>query len=305
MMRRNVLAVVAVALLSLSGELRARTEFFRLDDLKPGMKGIGRTVFQGTTPEEFQVEILGVMRGVGPGTNAVLARFSGGPLERTGVFEGMSGTPVFIDGKLLGAVAFVEQSPWAREVGAAVNLEARGTSGPSLMFETGSHSLWLMPLFARAVPRPLANSLYYAIYRRLPNDTDFSVFKKHGFDGFNFAFIGDVSHYHTPLDNLRDLDAGSLQSQGDHALGQLGNDPTIGLRLAGRGHGLAYALDAPFGIGERDLLLAERGGRQHHMGEPRRVIHEQVLHHQQIELPELAGDVSQESRVRRIVAAEP
>ncbi len=120
---------------------------------------------------------------------------------------------------LLGAVAFVEQSPWAREVGAAVNLEARGTSGPSLMFETGSHSLWLMPLFARAVPRPLANSLYYAIYRRLPNDTDFSVFKKHGFDGFNFAFIGDVSHYHTPLDNLRDLDPGSLQSQGEHALG--------------------------------------------------------------------------------------
>ncbi len=106
MMRRNVLAVAAVTLLSLSGSLWARTEFFRLDDLKPGMKGVGRTVFQGTTPEEFQVEILGLMRGVGPGTNAVLARFSGGPLERTGVFEGMSGTPVFIDGKLLGAVAF-------------------------------------------------------------------------------------------------------------------------------------------------------------------------------------------------------
>jgi hypothetical protein len=120
---------------------------------------------------------------------------------------------------LLGAVAFVEQSSWAREVGAAVNLEARGTSGPSLMFETGSHSLWLMPLFARAVPRPFANSLYYAIYRRLPNDTDFSVFKQHGFDGFNFAFVGDVSHYHTPLDNLQNLDLGSLQSQGDHALG--------------------------------------------------------------------------------------
>ncbi len=120
---------------------------------------------------------------------------------------------------LLGAVAFVAESPWAREVGAAVNLEARGTSGPSLMFETGRHSLWLMPLFARAVPRPLANSLSYAIYRRLPNDTDFSIFRKHGFDGFNFAFIGSVSHYHTPLDNLRNLDPGSLQSQGDHALG--------------------------------------------------------------------------------------
>jgi hypothetical protein len=120
---------------------------------------------------------------------------------------------------LLGAVAFVEQNPWAREVGAAVNLEARGTSGPSLMFETGSHSLWLMPLFGRAVPRPLANSLYYAVYRRLPNDTDFSVFKQHGIDGFNFAFIDGVSRYHTPLDNLHYLDARSLQSQGEHALG--------------------------------------------------------------------------------------
>jgi hypothetical protein len=106
MMRRNILAVAAVALLSLSSELWSRTEFFRLDDLRPGMKGKGRTVFQGTTPEEFQVEILGLMRGIGPGTSAVLARFSGGPLAGTGVFEGMSGTPVFIDGKLLGAVAF-------------------------------------------------------------------------------------------------------------------------------------------------------------------------------------------------------
>jgi hypothetical protein len=120
---------------------------------------------------------------------------------------------------LLGAVAFVEQNPWAREVGAAVNLEARGTSGPSLMFETGSHSLWLMPLFARAVQRPLANSLYYAVYRRLPNNTDFSVFKKHGFQGFNFAFIGGVTHYHTLLDNLSHLSRRSLQSQGQAALG--------------------------------------------------------------------------------------
>lgn len=106
MMRRNSLAMTVFALLSLSSQLWGRTEFFRLDDLKPGMKGVGRTVFQGTTPEEFQVEILGLMRGIGPGTNAVLARFSGGPLAGTGVFEGMSGSPVFIDGKLLGAVAF-------------------------------------------------------------------------------------------------------------------------------------------------------------------------------------------------------
>lgn len=119
---------------------------------------------------------------------------------------------------LLGAVGFADEHPWARQVGAAVNLDARGTSGPSLMFETGSHTRWLMPLLARGVRRPLANSLFYAMYRRLPNDTDFSVFKRHGLDGLNFAFIGGVARYHTPLDDLAHLDPRSLQSQGEHAL---------------------------------------------------------------------------------------
>jgi hypothetical protein len=84
----------------------AKTEFFKIEDLQPGMKGIGKTCYQGTKPEEFQVEILGVLRGVNPGANAVLAKFSGGLLDKVGIFEGMSGSPVFIDGKLLGAVAF-------------------------------------------------------------------------------------------------------------------------------------------------------------------------------------------------------
>ena len=87
--------------------------FFRLEDLQPGMKGIGKTCYQGSKPEEFQVEILGVMRGISPGADAVLARFSGGSLDQTGVFEGMSGSPVFIDGKLLGAVAF--SYPFSKE----------------------------------------------------------------------------------------------------------------------------------------------------------------------------------------------
>jgi hypothetical protein len=70
------------------------------------MRGIGWTCFQGSKPEQFQVEILGVMRGINPGASAVLARFSGPNLEKTGIFEGMSGSPVYIDGKLLGAVAY-------------------------------------------------------------------------------------------------------------------------------------------------------------------------------------------------------
>jgi hypothetical protein len=131
---------------------------------------------------------------------------------------------LFDDGEevdLLGAHAFVEHHPWAATVTAAVNLDARGSSGPSLMFETGSANRWLMRLYARAVAQPLANSVYYAVYKLLPNDTDFSVFKAAGFQGFNFAFIGDVAHYHTPLDDIAHADSGSLQQQGDNALSTL------------------------------------------------------------------------------------
>jgi len=122
---------------------------------------------------------------------------------------------------LLGAQAFVQHHRWAATVTAAVNLDARGTSGPSLMFETGSANRWLMSLYAKAVARPLANSVYYAVYKRLPNDTDFTIFKAAGYQGFNFAFIGDVAHYHTPLDNWQHADAGSMQYQGDNALSTL------------------------------------------------------------------------------------
>ena len=122
---------------------------------------------------------------------------------------------------LLGAYAFVRHDPWAAGVSAAVNLDARGSSGPSLMFETGSDNRWLMNLYAGAIRRPLTNSMYYAIYKLLPNDTDFTVYKAAGFQGYNFAFIGDVAHYHTPLDNAAHADASSLQHQGDNALATL------------------------------------------------------------------------------------
>ncbi len=111
--RCRLLAASIVALLSVSPLLWSRTDFFPVDELRPGMKGIGKTCYRGSEPEEFQVEILGVMRGISPGASAVLAKFSGGPLEQTGVFEGMSGSPVFINGKLLGAVAF--SFPFAKE----------------------------------------------------------------------------------------------------------------------------------------------------------------------------------------------
>ncbi len=99
------LAVMVFNLLAPCGAW-SKVEFFNLEDLRPGMRGIGKTCWQGTRPEEFQVEILGVLHGVTPGASVVLARLSGGMIDKTGVFEGMSGSPVFIDGKLLGAVAY-------------------------------------------------------------------------------------------------------------------------------------------------------------------------------------------------------
>ena len=81
-------------------------KFFPISEIRSGMKGTGRTVFQGTAIEDFQVEILGVLKNYGPKQDMILARLSGGPLEKTGVIQGMSGSPVYIDGRLVGAVAF-------------------------------------------------------------------------------------------------------------------------------------------------------------------------------------------------------
>lgn len=97
----------------LAAGLCAQTAFFPLRDLKPGMTGVGKTVFTGDRVEEFRVEILGVLENVGPKQSLILARLSGGPLERTSVLQGMSGSPVYIDGKLVGAVAMA--FPWAKE----------------------------------------------------------------------------------------------------------------------------------------------------------------------------------------------
>ena len=96
---------VVTASLALSSYAQS-PEFFQVDDLREGMKGVGRTVFQGMTIEEFDVEILGVLKNSSPRQDMVLARISGGPLAHTGILQGMSGSPIYIDGKLLGALAF-------------------------------------------------------------------------------------------------------------------------------------------------------------------------------------------------------
>ncbi|HEX2271864.1 MAG TPA: M28 family peptidase, partial [Pyrinomonadaceae bacterium] len=114
--------------------------------------------------------------------------------------------------------AFVNQHPWSKDVGLVLNFEARGVTGPSIMFETSEGNGWLMRQAAQAAPGLVASSFSYDVYKLLPNDTDLTVFKQAGFAGFNFAFIDGSQHYHAPTDDLAHLDQRSLQQHGSNAL---------------------------------------------------------------------------------------
>jgi hypothetical protein len=94
-----------IVFLIVASKLFAQTPIFPLREIRAGQRGIGKTVFFGNKIEEFQVEILGVLENLGPKQSVILARLSGGPLAKTGVMQGMSGSPVYIDGRLVGAVA--------------------------------------------------------------------------------------------------------------------------------------------------------------------------------------------------------
>src|SRR6058998_1643912 len=103
---RVFITTVAVAALGLA-RLPASTPLMSIDEIKPGMVGIGRTVFEGSDLEDFKVHVLGVLKNVtAPQRNLILARLEGGPLAETGVIAGMSGSPVYIDGRLAGAVSY-------------------------------------------------------------------------------------------------------------------------------------------------------------------------------------------------------
>ena len=119
---------------------------------------------------------------------------------------------------LLGARAFLAEHPWAKEVEVALNFEARGNGGPAIMFETSPQNGALIRALAKATSHPLANSLSYEIYKRLPNSTDMTVFKAAGLPGMNFAHINGQTHYHSQLDNLENVDARTLQHHGSYAL---------------------------------------------------------------------------------------
>ncbi|MDX2595852.1 M20/M25/M40 family metallo-hydrolase [Streptomyces sp. WI03-4A] len=138
-----------------------------------------------------------------------------GPAPRNDV------TFLFTDGEELGKVGAQQYtaSGAAGDPGKTVvlNLESRGTSGRTLMFETGDHNGALVPALDGHVP--VTTSLAHEVYRRLPNYTDFTVFRDAGFTGMNFANVGTSANYDTPQDNLANSSRASLQDLGDTVLG--------------------------------------------------------------------------------------
>ncbi len=122
---------------------------------------------------------------------------------------------------LNGASLFVNEHPWAKDVGVALNFEARGSSGPSNMIvETNGGNKNLIKEFAAAeLKYPVATSLMYSIYKMLPNDTDSTVLRENGdIDGFFFAFIDDHWNYHTQNDTWQNLNLKTLEHQGRYLL---------------------------------------------------------------------------------------
>src|SRR3954467_11063631 len=106
-MHTRLLTVLCALLLLVSAGLPAQSRTFPGDEWRPGMVGVGRTVCEGDKLEEFKVTVLGVLRNsIGPRRDLILARLEGGPLAKTGVIAGMSGSPVYIDGRLVGAVSY-------------------------------------------------------------------------------------------------------------------------------------------------------------------------------------------------------
>jgi hypothetical protein len=136
------IAALVILFIGVLGTAQAATLIMPVDQVKPGMKGVGKSVFKGGQIEEFGAEILGVIENTRPKRSVILARLSGAGLESTGIIQGMSGSPVYIDGKLIGAVAY--SFPYAKEaiagitpIGEMMAISETGTPSPEKTVPAG------------------------------------------------------------------------------------------------------------------------------------------------------------------------
>jgi hypothetical protein len=183
---------------------------------------------------------------------------------------------------LSGARAFWSGDALAKHAGVVVNLEARGLGGRATMFETGADNGAMMKLFGASVHAPVANSFSVLAYRRMPNDTDFTLPRKLGLPGFNFAIMGRAAFYHSPQATIDRLDPRSVQDMGDQGLDTVaalafartlpGPAPDAGFfDWMGRrlirypaGTGWLMVIGAFAGLGIAGLGLSRRGGMKAH-----------------------------------------
>ncbi len=129
---------------------------------------------------------------------------------------------LFTDGEeagLFGARAFINENPLKDSIGILLNIEARGSKGPSITYEVSPHNGWIMREYAKSVPYPIAHSIAYEIYNLLPNGSDFTPFKDAGVSGLNIGYVDDFVNYHSMTDSPENLSLKSLQHQGSYIMG--------------------------------------------------------------------------------------
>jgi hypothetical protein len=118
----------------------------------------------------------------------------------------------------LGAAAFLEASPRIDEIGLVINIEGLGSTGPSILFETGPNSGWMVKDWRQVASHPVGQSWFYEIYRLTPIGTDLTWFSEEGIPGLNFGYWAEGTVYHSMLDNPKTIDPRSLQHHGSYAL---------------------------------------------------------------------------------------
>jgi hypothetical protein len=153
-----------------------------------------------------------------------------------------------------GAKAFVAEHPWSKEVAVALNFEARGTTGPAIMFQTGNQDGWLVGEFMRAAPGAYANSLASTLFKVMPNATDFGVLRQAGISGLNFAFAEGWQRYHSGRDTVENLDARSVQHEGNYALAMARRFGAADLSGRPRYSGTYFNLGGPLWIFYRSFF---------------------------------------------------
>lgn len=134
---------------------------------------------------------------------------------------------------LIGAEGFYKQHPLAREIGAVLDFEGSGTTGVSMVLRTSSQNDLLMNAFSEETSKPVGFSFANEIFKRMPNDTDFSVVQRANIPGIDFAFAAERNHYHTPNDNVENIDVRTIQHHGENMLPLVRRLATTGIEPLG------------------------------------------------------------------------